>query len=109
LLSVTRHAQETDAGNLACCVEAEQQTGCIAALEDKLHLLECLIRDRPHSHNLGMSRRRPIVVRLEVPGHSLHCSIRELGAVVGGQLRTVDLTSLHLGEPFKRKSVYCRP
>src|SRR5258708_7780442 len=106
VLSVSRHTQETDAGNLALRIEAQQKAGRIAARKDNLHHVECLLPDRVGFQNLGMRWRRSVFVLLEVPRRCLHHVIRQLSTVVGGQLRTIDLTRSHLAEPFKRKGFH---
>jgi hypothetical protein len=99
--SVSRHTHETDAGNLALRVEAEQKAGRVAAGKDKLYDVECLLSDRAGPQNLSTRRRRPVLVLLEIPRHCHARRHPQVGIVVGSQLRTVDLTRAHLGEPRK--------
>src|SRR5579863_5564583 len=41
--SIPGHAQNDDAGNLSLRVEAEQETGGVAARERNLYFVECLV------------------------------------------------------------------
>ena len=102
-LSVSRRTHEIDAGNLALRVEAQQKAGRVATRKEKLYHVECLLSDSAGLQNLGTERRRPVVVLLKEARHCLHRVIGQLGIVLGGQLRTVDLTGLHLGEPLEPK------
>jgi hypothetical protein len=99
--SVSRHVQDSDAGDLALGVEAEEKAGRIAAREYQLHLVESLVVYRALLHDFGAQRRRPVLV--EMVRHRLHRVIGQLGAIGGGVLRAVDLTRLHLRKPLKRK------
>jgi hypothetical protein len=45
-LSVSCHAHDTDAGDLALRIEAEEKAGRIAARKVKLYQVECLLSDR---------------------------------------------------------------
>ena len=66
-LSVSCHAHETDAGNLAFHVEAEQEARRVAARKENLHDVECLLSDRAGLDNLRIRWRRPVIALLEVP------------------------------------------
>src|SRR5215472_15523446 len=41
--SIPGHAHQIDAGDLALGIESDQQAGCIAAREDQLDQVECLV------------------------------------------------------------------
>jgi hypothetical protein len=64
LRSVSCHAHDRDAGDLALGVEAKQKAGRIAAREYQLHLVECLVVYRALLHDFGADRRRSVLVEL---------------------------------------------
>src|SRR5208283_2114075 len=98
---VSGHAHDSDAGDLALRIEAEQNAGRIAAREYQLHFVECLIVYRALLNDFAADQRRPVFV--EVVRHRLHRVIGQLGAIGSGILRAVDLTRLHLRKTLKRK------
>src|SRR5258708_36933230 len=99
--SASRHAHDSDAGDPALRVEAEQKAGRIAARAYKLHLVECLVVYRALLHDFSADRRRPVLV--ELVRDRLYRGIGQLGAIGDGVLRAVDLARLHLRKPLKRQ------
>src|SRR5450631_2338414 len=94
--SVTGHALDGNAGDLALRVEAKQEAGRVAAGEDEFYYVEGLLTVLAGLHNFGAKRRRSVFV--EVARHCLDRVIRHLGNEGGGILRAVHATSLHLSE-----------
>ena len=62
-LSVPRQAFDGDAGDLALDVEAKQNAGRVAAREDELHQVECLLVAFACLQNFGAERRCPYSLR----------------------------------------------
>jgi hypothetical protein len=55
---VSGHADRRDASDLACCVEAEHETGGVAAREDEFDRSESLVAIFLGLHDFGSQRRR---------------------------------------------------
>ena len=72
-------AADTNGGDLARCVEAEQPAGSVAARKDEFHDVEGLLVDPAGLHNLGTQRRCSVAI--EGVRHRLDSVVGHLGAV----------------------------
>src|SRR5215472_10633442 len=101
--SIPGHAHEIDARDFALGIEADKKAGRIAAREDELHQIKCLVCYRAVLQDFGARRRG--TVQIDLAGHPPYRIIGQLGTVCSGQLRAIEFARLHLFVPPQRKSL----